>query len=531
MPRAAGLTAASSGPALRPLGFRAFAVTAFLAGQVAAQDVTLTSRDGGVELTGSLVSFDGEFYRIQTEYGELTLDGTGVLCDGPACPDLSAYVADLGFAGPAVLAQGLLPALIDSFGQQQGYAVEMQQAAGQTVYSLSVAEGDMLAARFRVRVTSDDEAFAELIASQVDFVLASRAVLPAEAELASEAGLGDLRAPGLIRVLALDALVPVVSPRNPLREITVEELAAVFSGEIGNWSAVGGVDQPIFLHLPAQRHAIRSAFIEKIMLPLDRALDRGARAHDRQTDLIAAIQGDPFAIGLARQSQLDGVRALTLKGACGYALGADDEAIKSEDYPLPLPLFLYRGQGRLPRIAREFIRFAASPAGQIAVLRAGFVDQSLTRAVLSRQGDRLANAIGNAGTEVSLTDLQELVKALQPLARLSVSFRFDRDTPALDAQSGAKVKLLAEALEAGTLGAGEIVFVGFTDTAGPAEANRRLSLERAQAVRAAVLAEALTFEPGQTSLGVLGFGEAMPLTCEETAWGRHVNRRVEVWVR
>ena len=55
-----------------------------------AQDVTLTARDGGLELAGTLMGFDGEFYRIDTVYGPLTVDAQGVICDGPGCPDLTA---------------------------------------------------------------------------------------------------------------------------------------------------------------------------------------------------------------------------------------------------------------------------------------------------------------------------------------------------------------------------------------------------------------------------------------------------------
>ena len=57
--------------------------------------MTLTSRDGDVEITGDLLGFDGEFYRVDTIYGELTVDGSGVLCEGPGCPNLSAYVAEV----------------------------------------------------------------------------------------------------------------------------------------------------------------------------------------------------------------------------------------------------------------------------------------------------------------------------------------------------------------------------------------------------------------------------------------------------
>lgn len=62
------------------------AAFSFLATGAAAQDVTLTARDGSLSIDGVLLSFDGEFYRVDSRYGPLTLDGEGVICDGPGCP-------------------------------------------------------------------------------------------------------------------------------------------------------------------------------------------------------------------------------------------------------------------------------------------------------------------------------------------------------------------------------------------------------------------------------------------------------------
>ena len=78
----------------------------------AAQDVTLMSRDGSVEISGTLLGFDGEYYRVDTIYGELTVDGSGVNCDGPGCPSLTDYVAELQFSGAGSMGRVLLPALI-----------------------------------------------------------------------------------------------------------------------------------------------------------------------------------------------------------------------------------------------------------------------------------------------------------------------------------------------------------------------------------------------------------------------------------
>ena len=65
----------------------------------AAQNVTLTSQDGTIQLAGTLLSFDGDYYRVDTIYGELTLDSSGVTCEGPGCPDLADFLAEVTFSG------------------------------------------------------------------------------------------------------------------------------------------------------------------------------------------------------------------------------------------------------------------------------------------------------------------------------------------------------------------------------------------------------------------------------------------------
>ena len=253
--------------------------------------------------------------------------------------------------------------------------------------------------------------------------------------------------------------------------------------------------------------------------------------HASYEALTEAVAANPFAIGLALQSAPGRTRSLELTGGCGFRATALPEALKAGDYPLAVPLFLYLRPGRFPAVGREFLRFLETPAAQIAILRAGLVDQAFARTPVARQGDRLANAIRAAGDEIGLDELQRLVRAMDGARRLSVTFRFDDGSSELTAQSRSNVALLARALESGTLGAGELVFVGFSDGLGPADANRRLSLERAASVRAAVIAAAPTADTGRLRLKVDGFGEAMPMACDDSDWGRQVNRRVEVWIR
>lgn len=516
---------------MRNLG-KALRLGLFLAsigGQALAQDVTLTSRDGGVQLSGQLLTYDGEFYRIDTEFGELTLDGSGVQCTGPGCPELSAYVARLSVAGAALAVDRLLPALMTSFARVQGYDLDMQGAGDQIVFQLS--EGDQLVAAFEAASSSDDTALASLIGGQVNMAFSSREVLPAEIALGQEAGVGNLAAPAQNRAIALDAVVPVLSARNRISEVSLDELADVFSGKIDNWSALGGADALISLHLVAGDTIARRMLLEKVLLAADVQLSAQITYHDDAKALAAAVVRDPFALGLTTLSERGGTKPVGLKGGCGFRVGADGAALKSEDYPLTAPLFVYVTDARLPKIGREFLRFVRTPAAQVAILQAGLVDQGFGRTAIARQGERLANAIRNAGGDVGLADLRELVTEMEQRARLSVTFRFKEGAAELDGQSRSNVLLLARALETGALRAEELTFMGFSDTVGEAAENKRLSLERALAVRRAVLEAAVTFSPGQMRIRAKGLGEALPMACDDTFWGRQVNRRVEVWVR
>ena len=243
------------------------------------------------------------------------------------------------------------------------------------------------------------------------------------------------------------------------------------------------------------------------------------------------MAADAFALGVASFAEVGNAEALTLTGQCGRSLRANRRSIKTEDYPLTAPMFLYFPARRLPLIAREFLAFTRGAEAQNVIRRAGFVDQSPEEIEVDAQGNRFANAITMAGTEISLEELQRMTATLTPMARLTTSFRFETGSIRLDAQSRSNVQQLARSLEQGTYDARQMLFVGFSDGQGAANANRNIALRRAEAVLRAVSAAAVTANLERVQLGVDAFGEALPMACDDSAWGRQANRRVEVWVR
>lgn len=497
-----------------------------------AQDISLRSHDGKVEVTGDLLGFDGEFYRVTTQFGTLTVDGSGVTCTGPACPSLTDFVAEIRFAGSSVMAEKVLPALIVGFAQQQGLSATPNRLTANTFsYELHQPGRAAPLGRFFFDAGNTERGFRAQAENQADIVLALREIRPEEEQAAQAVGLGDLTRTRRARVIALDALVPIVANSNPLQQISLAELTRVFSGEITSWAELGGPDAPISLHLPEAGSGLAQNVEDRLLGPSGTALSEAAIRHDRSTDLVRTVAADPFSIGVASQAEASTARALPLTGGCGHALAATRQSIKTEDYPLTSPMFLYLPDRRLPRFARQFLAYTQGIEAQMAIREAGFVDQTPETMGLGVQGDRLANAIASGGSEVGLEELQRLVEIFRPMSRLSLSFRFEPGSSRPDAQSRSNIRHLALLLESGTLDARKLRFVGFSDGEGAASTNARIALLRAKTVRNAVLAEIETAIGDSVEITVDAFGEAMPMACDDTEWGRKVNRRVEVWVQ
>ncbi|MEO0402049.1 MAG: phosphate ABC transporter substrate-binding/OmpA family protein [Pseudomonadota bacterium] len=509
-----------------------FAALTFLGTALAAQDVTLTSPDGDVEISGTLLGFDGEFYRVETIYGELTVDGSGVLCEGPACPNLQDFVAEVSISGSATMGSVLMPALIEGFALRNDYIATRQTIdASNFLYELRDAATGKPVALFFFHVSTTDEGFADLLANDADIVMALREIRPEERQRGRDAGMGDMTDANRSRVLALDAMVPIVSPSNPVDHISPQALAEVFGGRITNWQDLGGADAPIVLHLPGARTGLGQSIEDGIMAPARLKFAEGIVRHERAQGVVDAVLGDPFAFGIASYAETGNARALTLTGSCGFSLSAARGTIKTEDYPLTAPMFLYIPARRLPKVARELLAYTRGASAQIVIRRAGFVDQAPEEVSINQQGYRFANAVTSAGPEVSLEELQRMTRTLYGMSRLTTSFRFEAGSVRLDAQSRSNVQQLARALEQGTYDARQVLLVGFSDGDGPATANRDIALRRAEATKRAITQAAETVNFERIQMDVDAFGEALPMACDDSAWGRQANRRVEVWVR
>ncbi len=488
--------------------WRAAFVAAVLApAVVGAQDITLTAREGGLSILGTFQGYDGEFYRIDSAYGLLTVDASGVICDGPACPDLMAPKATIRIVGLGGVGEALLPGLLQGFAAARGLEYIPEQA-DEFRATLRDPDGGKTLAEISFVASTPETAREDLNSGAAELILSA----------ATEPRFGA-------RVIAMDAMVPIVAPENPLPKISTRDLARVLAGEITNWAEVGGPDMPLVLHGLEADSALQLALSQRLGRDVVASV-----VHPDIAALGAAVATDPWAMAMTVRTGVRSARVLPLTDSCGFPLLPTALAVKAEDYPLALPIYLLTPSRRLPLLLREFMEYLATPQAQTAVATAGWIDRQPERQPMTADGLRLINAIQGAGEETSLADLKRLVGVMEGADRLSLTFRFQDGSSTLDAHSRNNLVDLARLIEVGFFRDTDIILAGFSDGSGAAAANLGLSRSRAEGVLLALKTE-MAGVPETALPKVEAFGEAMPMACDETSAGRRLNRRVEVWLR
>ncbi|MCF2871432.1 phosphate ABC transporter substrate-binding/OmpA family protein [Octadecabacter sp. G9-8] len=410
----------------------------------------------------------------------------------------------------------LMPALIDVYARDKGWTVredadgfQMSQPDGTEMFDIGLT------------VASSDDSFAAFIAHDADVLMSMRELRKAELDAAAAAGLGRLNLARQGRILALDALVPVASPSSDIRSISLADLIASLSGQESEF------ESQIAFGLGGQLEG----FEDRFMRPFGTEFPNPPENVVTRRGIVEAVEKGANGLTLLPFGETGNTQPLALSGPCGLESNAQFLTMKTEDYPLTFPMFLYLPRrNQHPQIV-DFLDWLRSPSAQLVIRRAGFVDLAAVPIPLSDQGDRLSNAILNAGTEVPLTELQRMVRVLSARVRMSSTFRFEPGSTRLDGQSRSNVMQLAQAIRDGRFGARELMFVGFSDGRGPASANRDLSAARAEAVRRDVERALGGDIPVNVQIETEAFGEALPMACDDTIWGQQTNRRVELWVR
>ena len=168
-------------------------------------------------------------------------------------------------------------------------------------------------------------------------------------------------------VLAYDGIAIIVNPENPVRDLSVDTIAKVYTGEITNWSEVGGNDAEIVLIGREAGSGTRDGF-ESITDTEDACQYR--QELTSTGDVITTVSQNPGAIGYASVASVkDTVKALTVDG-----VAPTEETIKDGSYVVQRPFVLVTKTGvELSDAAFKFFTYITSNDANEIISAAGVV--------------------------------------------------------------------------------------------------------------------------------------------------------------
>ena len=178
----------------------------------------------------------------------------------------------------------------------------------------------------------------------------------------------DEKAAGLKEtIVALDGIAVIVNPQNPVKDLSLEQIAKIYTGEITNWKDVGGDDGDIVLVGREAGSGTRDGF-ESIVDVKDSC--KYAQELTATGAVISAVEANPLAIGYASLSAVgDTVAMVTVEG-----VECSEDTVKDGSYKIQRPfVFVTNKSVTLSEQAQAFVDFATSKDAADLIRTAGAV--------------------------------------------------------------------------------------------------------------------------------------------------------------
>lgn len=214
---------------------------------------------------------------------------------------------------------------------------------------------------------------AALINGSTDVANASRQMKAEELEEAELRGITPVE-----HVVALDAIAVVINPQNPVDELTIPQIADIYTSRITNWQEVGGEDRPIILVSRESNSGTYVYFLEHVV----------RKGEAGNTDLFSPealllpssevigleVAQNPNAIGY------DGLGYVTPKQktvrvavtSAGPFVPPTIDTVNDGTYPVARPLHMYT-RGEPSGVIKDYLDWIMSEDGQRIVAELGFV--------------------------------------------------------------------------------------------------------------------------------------------------------------
>jgi phosphate transport system substrate-binding protein len=214
---------------------------------------------------------------------------------------------------------------------------------------------------------------AALINGTVDIANASRQISAEEIKEAKSKGIQPVEF-----VIARDAIGVIVNPSNPVKQLTLAQISAIYKGEIDNWKEVGGEDRPI-VRLSRETNSGTHVYFLETVIRLGSSTDKSIFSADTlllpsSEGIISEVRDNPNAIGYDGLGYITPeVKTLAVaKNIASPFVLPSVASVNSNQYPIARDLYMYTG--KTPEGAvKAYLDWILSPEAQKIVQDLGFV--------------------------------------------------------------------------------------------------------------------------------------------------------------
>lgn len=424
----------------------------------------------------------------------------------PGAPVVRATKPLFRVHGSNTVGEKLTPRLVESYFMARGATdIKTEQGNAPTEKAVSAQLNGRIEF-IEIHAHGSSTAFTDLLQGTAELGMSSRRIKEQERDLLLGKS-GDLTEAGSEHIIGLDGLAIIANTKNPLTQLSIPQLVKIFSGEITNWSELGGKDLPIKLYARDENSGTWDSFKSMVLDPASATIALTAKRLESSTELSDSVAKEEGAIGFIGLPYVRRAKLLAISTTkSSKAILPTHFTVSTEDYPLARRLYFYLPQKNINVDAEEFVRFSATERGQSIVEDIGLVSQNI------KTGQPFNN---NFYPE----EMRSLTARSQ---RLSINFRFKDGSDELDTKSISDLDRLVKYVEINA--PKRVQLFGFSDGEGDKAQNVELSLRRAKVV------EQHLIERGIYPLVARGMGEEAPLASSKSEEGRRMNRRVEVWI-
>jgi phosphate transport system substrate-binding protein len=215
---------------------------------------------------------------------------------------------------------------------------------------------------FDIAAEGSTTGIAAIIDGTAQIGMSSRRAKPAEVSAASAKGV-NLKP----TIVAYDGIAIVVNSANPIKSLTKKQVEQIFTGEVSDWSAVGGSGGKISIYTRNTSSGTYSDFKELAMKKRDYAGGSQKMAGNEQ--IAAEVGKNPNGVGYVglAYTKAGGVKVMPIDGALPSV-----QSVHAKSYPYARPTFYYTN-GQPGGLVKEFLDFTIGPVGQKIVQQVGFV--------------------------------------------------------------------------------------------------------------------------------------------------------------